>query len=318
MIRSLFSALLLTLAVIATPLSLMSAWGSTHLLDTAEFTNTLTPLAEEPAVQEYLTTEISTVVIDTIAEQTNELNLPSGDNDGLTAALRALAQNRATAQLTEIVEEYVGEFVASETFATAWSNSLSLSHRHVIAIASGRQDAGLTVTDDGILNVDGGALVASLRTYLEERDIAVAPYIPEVDYVIPVADIGSVAALETSYSLLSWSGAWLPFVTFLLVIGGTLLARWRLRALGITATCVAIVGAALWGVLVWGLPAVAEQLDAIRVPQNVVEAALPVVLDDAVLASLAVALVSATVAVLAFLAHHVTRRRKDGHMMAAE
>jgi hypothetical protein len=247
------SAVLIVLACVLAPLSVVSVWASSVVSDTDRYVETVAPMAEDPAVQEALATEITQAVFENL------------DVEGVTTqALQTIAEQpdvpprvatllpTLAVPLTDGVESYtrtqVDDFLASDQFASLWTEVNRAAHEQVTNLLEGNQGGAVTAQDNQVtLNL--APLVAAVKQRLVDRGFGLASNIPAVDRTFVIAQSDSIGRAQTFYGTLNTLGVWLPVVALVLLVAGVLLARDRRRALvkgalGVAASMV-VLGAAL-------------------------------------------------------------------------
>lgn len=259
--RSVLAAVLVTLGVLLTPVSVIAGWAKTTLTDTEAFTSTYAPLGRSPEIQQYVIDQTVAAIDDHLDIDALTADLVAGIQElgagpRASAALEAL-QGPAALGLRTLVRNAVTAFVTSDLFAEVWAQALRVSHTQVVATLEGDPDAVVTVTGDSTIGVQLGPIVARVRDVLVEQGIGIASRIPDVDRTIVVAQSDSVPTIQLAYGLVETLGTWLPWFVLALLVAGVLAARHRSRALSVTG--VAFAGALLVMLLVLGAGRLAVQ-----------------------------------------------------------
>jgi hypothetical protein len=246
--RSLLSAIVIVIATILVPVSIVAAWARVELVDEDAFVSTLAPLVDDPAVQAMIIdeamsaiteqvdfTQITSNVFDGIAE----LGLPPRAADALTL-LEAPAANG----LENLVESTVTKVVVSDAFSDVWATTTRAAHR-ALTTAATSDGGGLVVrTPDGV-GIQLGVIVERVKQNLTDRGLGVAQLIPAVDRVVIIGEGDNLATIRTAYAVSATMGWWLPVITLALFGLGVLLARRRSSAILGTGLGLAIGAAAL-------------------------------------------------------------------------
>ena len=137
--RTVAAGLLVGLAVLAFLVAMPGIWASRNLLDTDRFVTRAGPLVEDPAVQEVLTTRLTSQVMLLVDPKALfEQVLP--DRGDLLAVPLANA-------VEGFVRDRVADLVASDAFARLWSNALRVAHGAAINVLRGDSEA--VTTSDG-------------------------------------------------------------------------------------------------------------------------------------------------------------------------
>lgn len=232
--RGFFSALLIVIATILVPISIVTAWARVQLVDEEAFVATMAPLVEDAAVQDMIIDE----TVEAISAQVDFDQLTENVFDGIAglglppraADALALLQAPAADGLRSLVDQTVTRVVESDAFADVWATTTRAAHRALVAAATS-DGGGLVVrTDDGV-GIQLGAIVERVKDNLTERGVGVARLIPTVDRVIIIGEGNNLALLRTGYAVAAAVGWWLPVITIALFLAAILIARRRSTAI---------------------------------------------------------------------------------------
>ena len=147
-IASVVAAIFLILAIVLFAVAVPATWARRTLLDTDRYVDTVAPLAQDPAVQEYLartTAEqlfVALRVEDRLAETLQQ-------RDPRLAFLAAPIANG----VESFVQERLQQVFASQTFATSWEEANRFAHAQLIAALQGGSET---------VQVQGGQVVLNL------------------------------------------------------------------------------------------------------------------------------------------------------------
>ena len=86
------------------------------------------------------------------------------------------------------------------------------------------------ITDEGVVGIQLGPIVAEVKQRLVDRGVGIASAIPEVDRTIVVAQSDSLATIRVVYSLAVTLGWWLPVLMLLFFVAGIAFARRKATA----------------------------------------------------------------------------------------
>ncbi|MHC9044167.1 hypothetical protein ACYX8G_06280 [Microbacterium saperdae] len=232
---TILSTALVTIGAVLTPVAIVSTWAHRELTDTSYFVATFAPLAEDPAVQDFVAGQSvaaieSAIDIDRIAD-----DLFAG-LEGLELAPRAtealgLLKAPAVAGVKGLIDDTVTEFVRSDVFAVIWKDALTVTHRQLVSTATGQNDAAVSVGQNQEISLQLGPIIRSVKEQLVADGFTLAAQIPEIDRSIVIAESSSVGIYITIYQLVVALGIWLPWVSFLFLAAGVLIARRRAVAL---------------------------------------------------------------------------------------
>lgn len=292
--RTIPAVLLIVVACVLAPLSVVSVWAADTVGDTGRYMATVGPLATNPDVQAAVTDRVTNVV-------TEQLDIPAqvntvvsalesrGLGDTAASALSALAGPLANG-VNGFIHSTVARAVASPAFATIWDTINERAHSAAVNALTGQGGSAVALNGNNV-TVDLAPVVEQVKTQLVTAGIGIASRIPPVHADITVFTSSSVPKVKTGFRLLQLAGDWLPVITVLLAAAGVLSALHRRTAL--IAACL---GIAAGMILLGALLAVGRTLALQQLPAGTsVPAATAVI--DAVLHFLRVTL--RTVGVLA-------------------
>ena len=174
--RRILAPILVVLAVVTFAAAVPGAWARRTLLDTDRYVAVVGPLAQDPAVQEYLTRTITTAVFDGLSVE-DRLRTALTERDARLAFLAG----PITDSVRGFVQEKVQVLVSSEGFATAWTEANRFVHAQLVAALQGQEGTLSTVNGQVVLNLlpivnEALRQVASVASELVGRDIS----LPEV------------------------------------------------------------------------------------------------------------------------------------------
>ena len=248
--RAWLSAIALILAVALTPAAIVTHWATSEVTNTQRFVSTLSPLAKNPAVQETIIAEVTTVIdkqvdIKGVTESLfdglgNALDLP----DAAKKALGMLAAPAASG-VEGLVQTLVTNVVKSDAFAQAWDKTLTLTQEQTVALLSGSPDSLLKLSNDGTLTLPLKPIIVDIKKELVKQGVGFASAIPEVNTDITIGKVPELAVARVIYQVGVGVGTWLPWVVAGLFVLGIAAARRRPRALVATGSVMLAVMAVL-------------------------------------------------------------------------
>ena len=233
--RAFASSILIVLACVLAPVSVVSVWASTVVSDTDRYVETVAPIAEDPGVQSAIADEVTTAIMDNLdvagltAQTLDTLAKQENMPPRVADALPALA-----APLTRGIEDFTrtqaSKLLASEDFETVWAEVNRVAHDQVVKLLEGNQGGAVSAQDDQItLNL--APIIEEVRTRLVDQGFALAQKIPTIDKTFVLVESSGITRAQQGYSVLNALGVWLPIVAVALFAAGVLLARDRRRAL---------------------------------------------------------------------------------------
>jgi hypothetical protein len=246
-LRSFFSALLITLAVVLAPLSAVAVWAADQMGDTDRFVSTMSPLASDPHVQAAVTDRVTDAVVQYVDLDALLAGVTPGDRPEVKAALGTLS-GPISSGLKDVVHGTVASFVSSDAFRTIWTQLNRQAHGAFTGALTGDSDTAVRVKGDAVV-LDLAPVVAQVKQQLVDRGVGIASKIPAVHAKYTLVQSRDVKRVKTGFRLLQEMGNWLTPLTVVLAAAGVLLAGRRRRALvaaalGIAAG-VAVLGIAL-------------------------------------------------------------------------
>jgi hypothetical protein len=265
--RAFVSALVIVIAALLVPVSIITAWARAELVDEEQFVNTLAPLAGNPAVQNMIIDE----TMDAVNAQVDFTQLTSNVFDGISQlglpprAQSALELLKAPAAdgLQSLVNTAVTRVVQSDQFADVWATATRAVHRALTSAATSDGGGIVVMTDNGV-GIQLGAIVDRVKQNLIDRGVGVAQIIPAVDKVVIIGTGETLVTIRTVYALATTLGWWLPIITLALFGLGILIARRRSVAIVGTGIAFTLGGGALALGFAVGYPLVGQvgaQLD---------------------------------------------------------
>ncbi|MEU0633306.1 hypothetical protein [Streptomyces sp. NPDC005989] len=246
--RSYLAVLLLLVAAVLTPLSIVSSWAKNQIGDTDNYVAMMAPLASDPDVQAAVTDRVTGAVMQHLDVKTLLSEVSPADRPVLDKALSKL-NGPITTGISDFVHGTVERFVASDAFATIWTDLNRAAQSAAVKALSGSGGGAVKLTDDTV-TIDLAPVIDRVKQRLVDRGLGVAAKIPEVHTDFTVLTSDSVGKAQRWFRALQIIGFWLPLVTVVLAAGGVLLAVRRRRAL-VTAALVVAAGAAVLGLALW-------------------------------------------------------------------
>jgi hypothetical protein len=147
-LRRILAVVLIVLTVIVFAAGVAGAWARRTVLDTDRYVATVGPLAEDPAVQEYLARTI-----------TNQVFLALDVRGRLEAVLAERAEQLVflagpiTDSVQGFVQDQVNKVVASEQFARLWTEVNRLAQEQAIRVLEGETEVVTIQGDKTVLNL---------------------------------------------------------------------------------------------------------------------------------------------------------------------
>ena len=160
--RTIVAALLIVLACLLAPLSVLAVWSSNTISNTDRYVETVAPLAHDPDVQAAVTDAVTRQVftyVDVSALTLQLLDRLQGQGlpPRLAQQLQALAPPISNG-VEGFVHDQVAKIVASPAFATAWDEANRAAHQQMVNVLSGQQSGAVTAKN-GQVSINLGPFV---------------------------------------------------------------------------------------------------------------------------------------------------------------
>ena len=242
--RAAAAAVLLVLACVLAPLSVVSVWADSYMSDTDHYVETVAPLADDPAVQRSVSDAVTVAILEQLdVEQVSEdaLNALAAQPrmpERVAGILPALSVPLANG-VSGFVGDQVATIIRSDQFARVWSEANEVAHEQLVKLLSGNA-GGVVTAQDGAVTLQLGPIIAQVKDRLVAEGFGLAANVPEIDRSIVLVQSDAVTRAQGLYRLLDALGTWLPLVTVALFAAGVALARRRRRALMLGATGIAV------------------------------------------------------------------------------
>ncbi|HWJ52514.1 MAG TPA: hypothetical protein VNT24_03960, partial [Propionibacteriaceae bacterium] len=152
--RTVVASLLIVVACVLAPLSVVAVWTRNQVTNTDRYVATVSPLASDPAIQAAIADQITAQVFRYIDVQ----GLTTQAVDALTAqGLRPELADRLQAFAVPIasgVQSFtrgqVAKVVESDAFADAWVQANRVAHQQLVAALTGEGGGAVTVANDTV------------------------------------------------------------------------------------------------------------------------------------------------------------------------
>jgi hypothetical protein len=250
--RPLVAGILIGVAALLAPVSVLATWARDEIEDTDRYVETITPLASDPAIQDAIATKIEEVVfsyldLETVTGDVVDALEEQGLSPRAVATLEAVRGPLANA-IAGFVSDRIDALVQSDVFEQAWIEANRQAHIQMVAVLTGEGTETVDVAQ-GSVAVNIAALVGAVKDQLIDQGFAIASRIPEVDATFTIIESKDLANAQGVFSLLDGVATWLPVVALLMIAAAVMIARNRRRALlaaGLAlAAAMLLLGAAL-------------------------------------------------------------------------
>jgi hypothetical protein len=224
--RNLMAGLSIALGVVLVTAAISAVWLNRTVMDENHWVETMAPLAQDPAIQDYVATKATDslfAAVDIQAYVTKALQ-----------SLPAQAQVLAT-PITNAIQNFIREaatkFVRSDQFPQLWEKMNRLAHKAFIASITQRQ-GGVVNNQAGKITIDVSVLVDEIKTQLTSRGLGFVNAVPTPasSREIVLVDSPALAQAGAAIQVLNTSAIVLPFAAIGLLVLGVALAVDRRKA----------------------------------------------------------------------------------------
>lgn len=218
--RRVVVALLLIVACVLAPLSVLAVWTRNTLLDSDQYVSTVAPLAKNPAIIDAAAQEITASIV-------SEKAVEAKVKDALPPRADFIAPAVA-ASLETVVNRLAVRVLSSDRFQTLWERANRRAHTQVVDVLTGNGARTIT-TKNGEVAVNLGPVVERVQKRLEGLGIDVfsgadATRVSPRFVLFQSEDLKSA---QSATDLLQKSAVVLPIVTLLLFAAAIALSRQR-------------------------------------------------------------------------------------------
>ena len=240
--RPVVAGLLVAVAALLAPLSVLATWASSQIEDTDRYLATVAPLAKDPAVQAAVAHRMEEVIFGylDLDAATDEL-VAALDSRGLPARaqmlLGTLARPLATG-IEDFVRDKIAAFVRSDAFEQAWTEANRTAHTELVAALRGDTAGAVRVTR-GSVSVNLATLINAVKEQLVTAGFGLADRIPEIGASFTIIESDNLGKVQDLLGLLDGLSMWLPVLGLALVGTAVLIARDRRRMVVVAGLAVA-------------------------------------------------------------------------------
>ncbi|HKO85384.1 MAG TPA: hypothetical protein VJ140_12675, partial [Actinomycetota bacterium] len=242
--RTVVATLLIVVACVLAPLSVVAVWTRNQVTNTDRYVATVSPLASDPAIQNAIADQITAQVftyidIRGLTTQAAEAlaqrgNLPPRLADQLQAFSVPIANG-----VQSFTRDQVGKVVASDAFTNAWIQANRTAHAELVKALTGEGGGAITVENDTV-SVNLAAFVQTVKAQLVASGFTLAERIPEVNASFVLFQSKDITRVRSGFNLLNTLGVWLPIIMLILLVLGVYVAKDHRRALVGAAVGVAV------------------------------------------------------------------------------
>jgi hypothetical protein len=240
--RGILVGVLIFLAAVIAPLSVVATWAHDEVSDTNRYVQTVTPLASDPAVQNAIANRISTEIfnrvdITAVTQQAVKALESRGLPPNAVTTLNALTVPAANG-IRGFVTDQVHRIVRSPQFADLWVTVNRAAHAQMVAVLTGKSGTAVQINGNTVqLNV--GVLINRVKHQLEGRGFGLASKIPAVNAKFTLFQSADIGKVQAGFNFLNTAARVLPILGLVLIGAAVAVARSHRKALLAAALAVA-------------------------------------------------------------------------------
>jgi hypothetical protein len=232
--RTIVATLLIVVACVLAPLSVVAIWTRNQVTNTDRYVATVTPLASDPAIQNAIADQITAQVftyidIKGLTTQAVDALAGRGLSPDVADQLQAFAVPIANG-VQSFTRSQVGKIVESDAFADAWVQANRVAHAELVKALTGEGGGAVTVENDTV-SLNLSAFIQTVKQRLVESGFSLAARIPEVNASFVLFQSSDITRARNAFNLLNTLGIWLPIITLVLLVIGVYVAKDHRRAL---------------------------------------------------------------------------------------
>jgi hypothetical protein len=232
--RTILAALLIVIACVLAPLSVVAVWTKNQVTNTDRYLRTMAPLASEPAIQRALADRITAKIfanvdVKGLTDQAVDTLAKQGLPPDRVAQLRSLEVPVANG-VESFTHSQIAKLTSSAAFANAWVQANRLAHDALVKAMTGTGGGAVTIQDDTV-TLDLGPLIHTVKQQLTASGFGLAAKIPETNTTFVLFQSPAITKAQSGFNLLNTLGIWLPIIVLALIALGVYIAKRHRRAL---------------------------------------------------------------------------------------
>lgn len=206
--------LLLIVATLLVPVSVLGVWSRNQLLDTDRYVETVTPLASDPAIQDAVVERVTTALYSGVDVQSQVAAALPAEGAFLAAPISLGIEN--------LIERVVRELVTSDQFDSLWIDANRVAHETLVTVLTEPGDR------KGSVSVDLSGVAATVQSKLSGLGVNVFSgerSAPQLE----LFQSEELAKAQTAVSLFDTLATVLPWVTIALLVAAAFVLTDRRR-----------------------------------------------------------------------------------------
>ena len=221
--RTIAVALLLIVACVLAPLSVLAVWTKNTLLDSDQYVSTVAPLAKNKEIIDAAATQLTASIV-------NEKTVTAKVRDALPPRADFIAPAVATGVET-LVHRVTLRILSSERFQKVWERANERAHDQVVDVLTGKGSKTIT-TNNGEVAVNLGPVVERVQKRLSALGVNIfsAADAKRISPRFVLIQSDELKSAQTATDLLQKGAIVLPIITLLLFAAAIALSRHRRKA----------------------------------------------------------------------------------------
>lgn len=212
--RTVAGWLLLIVATLLIPVSVLGVWARNQLLDTDRYVETVAPLASDPAVQDAVVERVTSSLYAGVDVQSKVAQALPSEGAFLAAPISLGIEN--------LIERVVRELVTSDRFESLWVDANRLAHETLVTVLTDPGDRKGSVT------VDLSGVAAEVQSKLSGLGVNLFSG-ERSDPQLELFQSEELAKAQTAVSLFDTLATVLPWVTIALLVAAAFVFADRRR-----------------------------------------------------------------------------------------
>lgn len=218
-----------------TPNAVIASWLKSQITDTDNFVEMTTNALQDPAVEAYLSDEVSSLILEQlqIDQLTADLfdglesSLPLGER--AASALQLLEQPLANGAKSLVVS-VTDKVITSDAFDNVTEQVLKTTHTQIMSLLRGETDGAIVADETGTIGIQVGPIIKAVKAELIDQGVGLAEKIPNINKTIEIGQVDGIVQARIALGALDAAGYWLPVFVLVMLILGVMFARARSRA----------------------------------------------------------------------------------------
>ncbi len=233
--RTPVAVLLIVIGCVLAPLSVVAVWTANQVSDTSRYVANVEPLIKDPAIQNALTTKLTSEIVtkidvkgltDQVAAELTAKGLPK-----ISTLLKGVSGSLASG-VAGFVHSSIHKIITGPRMANAWVQVNRVASQQLVAVLSGSGGKnGAVGVKNGQVTLDIAPLEAVAKQDLVARGLTIAGKIPIVHATVALFPSKNLVKAQKAYRLINDVKIVLPIVTLVLLGLGVFIARRPRRAL---------------------------------------------------------------------------------------